>query len=261
MRHPVVRVSLFIVGYFLILFAASVPKGMVPRPYADLVWGTLSSVGILALTLWMLRREGRVRADIGLAEDANSVLRLAAGLLLGLLVYAATVAATSALFGPVHLTALPLPDVGTWGLTIASFLALSCMEELGFRAYALRTLIPSIGLWQAQLATAVLFGLGHLLFGWSWSSVLLGVIPSALMFGAAAARSNGLALPIGLHAAVNLAAWAIGAKDTPGLWAPSVDPANTARVEAYAPYVGLVVTLLVAAALTRWPRRGVATPP
>lgn len=255
MRHSLVRVTLFLAGYFLILLAASVPKGMVPRAFADLTWGTLSSIGVLALTLWMLRRERRDRAAIGLRADARSGLRLLAGLLLGAAVYVTTIALSSAMLGPIHFTPISAPSVATYALVTLSFLALSCMEELGFRAYVLRTLIPTLGHWRAQLLTAVLFGLGHLLFGWSWASVLFGVVPSALLFGIAAARSGGLALPVGVHAAVNIASWTIGAKDTPGVWSPSVDPAHTARMEAYATYVGLAVTLLYAALLARLPQR------
>ena len=60
-RGPTVRVAAFLAAYFLILFVASVPKGMVPRPFADLAWGTLSSAGVLALTLWMLRLDGTLQ--------------------------------------------------------------------------------------------------------------------------------------------------------------------------------------------------------
>jgi len=247
------RVGVFLAAYFLILFVASVPKGMVPRPFADLVWGTLSASGVLALTLWMLRRDRRSRSEIGLAADSGTAARLLAGVLLGVAVYAATVFLSSVLLGPIHLTPLAAPSVGAWALTVASFLALSCMEELGFRAYALRTLIPSIGEWPAQGVTAIAFGAGHLLFGWSWSSVLFGVIPSAILFGVAAVRTGGLSFPIGLHAAVNVASWTIGAKDTPGVWTPSVDPVHEARVGTFAPFVGLGVTLLVAVMLARWP--------
>jgi membrane protease YdiL (CAAX protease family) len=254
-RDTVLRVAVFLVGYFAILLAASVPKGMVPPRAADVAWGALSSLGILALTALMLRREGRHAAELGIIPDGRSVIRLHIGLGLGLGVYAVTVLAISRLLGLLTFTRMPTPSVSDLAFVVSGFLALSCMEELGFRAYPLRTLTPVIGLWPAQGLTALLFGLGHLAFGWSWASVLLGVIPSALLFGVVAVRSGGLAMPIGLHAALNLASWATGAKAAPGLWMPSVAAPNEARVASLGPIVGLAVTLLAAGAVHTAGRR------
>jgi membrane protease YdiL (CAAX protease family) len=245
------RVAMFLLGYFAILFAMAVPKGMVAPHAADLTWGILSSLGVLALTTWMLRRESREPATIGLVPDRGTPARLLLGAGIGLGVYGITVWTISALLGPVTFTPAAAPRAGDVLLILCGVLALACMEELGFRGYPLRTLIPVIGLWPAQLSTAVLFGLGHLAFGWSWASVLLGVVPSALLFGAAAVRFGGLAAPIGLHAAVNIAAWAVGAKETAGLWTPSVGAAQEARVALLGPMVGLVVTLGAAWAVGR----------
>ena len=255
MFSPYLRVAAFLVGYFLILFAAAIPKGMAPRALADVVWGTLSSVAILAVTHALLTRERRTRADVGLAVDARSWARLVGGFAVGLGVYVATVLATSLTLGPIRVSAVVPQRATTWGLVTLSFLALACMEELGFRAYALRTLMPHMGGWQAQLCMAIIFGLSHLASGWPWTTVVLGVIPSGLLFGVAAVRSGGLAFPIGLHAALNVAYWAVGAKETPGVWTLSADPAHLARVNSYAPFVAVAITLLSSLAIARWPSK------
>ena len=239
------------IAYRVILLAASVPKGMAPPRYADLVWGTTASLAFVGLTRFLLAREARSPRDVGIALDFQSLRHLLIGLAIGAAVYGATLAVNSLALGPLTFTTPTWPSASMWVLMLASYLALSCMEELGFRAYALRTLAPSIGAWPAQLVIAVAFAASHLLFGWSWLTVVLGVLPSALLFGIVALRSGGVAMPIGVHAALNIAQWLVGAKDVRGVWILSADPAHTARLSAYAPFVGLAVTLLAVAIVAR----------
>ena len=247
--------ALFLLGYLLILLAASVPKGMSPPRYADLVWGTVASLAIVALTRVFLAREPQAHRAVGIEPDARSVGRLLGGAAIGGAVYAATMALASVALGPIHFTAPIWPSVSVWAVTLASYLTLACMEELGFRAYALRMLVRAIGPWRAQCSIALAFGASHLLFGWSWSAILLGVIPSALLFGVVALRSGGLAMPIGLHATLNIAQWMVGEKSARGIWTLSVDPVHAARLTTYAPLIGMGVTLLAALVIARWPTR------
>lgn len=65
--------------------------------------------------------------------------------------------------------------------------------------------------------------------------------------------SGCVAMPIGLQAAVNIALWAVGEKDTPGVWTLSVAPQLTERRGTVSPLVGMTVTLLAAALVWRWP--------
>lgn len=253
MKRSVLRVAAFFIAYNLIMYAASIPKGVAPRWAADIVWGVLASIGTYLLTAFLLSREQRSRAELGMVPTWGSAARLVGGLLIGASVWGAQMAVISLTLGPLSISAATtLPSVTTWLAVMASFLALSTMEELGFRAYPLRTLIPVLGEWPAQLAVAALFGLWHLVFGWPWQTVLLGVVPSGLMFGVLVLRSNGLAMPIGLHAALNIGLWSVGAKETPGAWIINTAPERTARVEAFAPLVGMAVTLLATAVIACW---------
>ena len=255
MRGIPVRVGLFLLGYLLLLLLASLPKGMAPPRFADLTWGISASLGILLMSRVFLKREHREARDVGLSPDAGSAVRLLAGVAMGCGVYACTLLMISWLVGPLHFTTVARPSAATVSRLTIGYLALSCMEELGFRGYALRTLIPAIGHWQAQLAIAVAFGLSHAAFGWPWQAIVLGVIPSALVFGAAATLSGGLAMPIGVHAAVNLAQWAVGEKDTPGFGTLTVDPSNVATATVFSPFIGAAVPLTAAALMFWWQRR------
>jgi uncharacterized protein len=249
------RTALFLLGYFALLWLASIPKGMVPPAFADLTWGAVASVAIVMLTRSLLSREQRPLRDVGVAPDRRSVVRLVIGAVMGIGVYAVTLTFISLLVGPLRFTVATPPSGATILKILGGVLALSCMEELGFRGYPLRTLIPAIGHWQAQIIVAIAFGLGHLLFGWTWQSVVMGVIPSAVLFGAAARVSGGLAMPIGLHAAVNLAMWVVGEKSTAGFGTLDLDPASVSRAAAVAPLIGAAVPIATAVLLIWWHER------
>ena len=181
--------------------------------------------------------------------------RFIAGAGIGFASYGFTVLAVSLAAGPLHFTRSPTPAPGPIGVMACTLLALSAMEELGFRGYPLRTLVRTIGTWRAQGIVAVAFGLSHVAFGWSVQTILLGVVPSALLFGAAALAFRGLAAPIGLHAALNVARWAAGETEAPGFWTLTIDEATSGRVARMAPAIGVAVTLLCALALWRWKAR------
>jgi membrane protease YdiL (CAAX protease family) len=95
----------------------------------------------------------------------------------------------------------------------------------------------------------------HLAFGWPLPSILLGVVPGALLFGVAAVASRGLGVPIGLHAAWNLADWAVGRKDTPGLWTMVVDEPLRGRMATAGAFGYLAVMAAGVAGFWAWHRR------
>jgi CAAX protease family protein len=238
------KAGLFWAGNVAILLLFGTLRGMSPPEWRDLLWGCLSTGALLALTAWFLRRERRTFDSVGAGFERGSAVRALLGMACGLLLYAL-------IFGLVSLVAGPILLVPASGgaslagamLVVVSFIALSAMEEVGFRGYPLRTLAPELGEWPAQLIVAAAFGGSHILYGWPWQAVLLGVIPSGLLFGAAATYSRGLAFPIGLHAALNLGAWAVGTKETPGLWTVVVPDGAAGRITSVAIGISFAVTL------------------
>jgi uncharacterized protein len=249
------RVALFWAGYLAVLWLAAFPKQMVPDAWGPLVWGVVSLLIIAAATRWMERREGRAGAERTVAFDRGSVTRFALGLLVGVAAYVLVTLGISLLVTPIHFHRSVGPTVGVLALTVTTILALATMEELGFRGYSLRALHAALGAWPAQCLVAIAFGLCHVLFGWPWLTVLMGVVPSALLFGAAAQRSGGIAMAIGVHAALNLAQTMVGEKSVPGYWSINFDPNATESLARWAPPLGAVTTLLCAAVVWWWPRR------
>lgn len=256
-RRQLSRVGLFWAAYLVVLMVASVPKNMAPARFGQLVWGATSAIALVLLTRAMARWDGRTARDIGLVLERSTVLRFLIGALIGLTVFAGPIALLALFTGALRLVPAGGLDARHVLLTLSTLLALAAMEELGFRAYTLRALVPVLGSWRAQAVVALAFALSHVAFGWPWQTIVLGVLPSALLFGASAMASGGLAMPIGVHMAVNVARWAVGETDGAGFWTVAVDPSAQATVQAMALCVSLLVTLFAAGAVWAWYSRAV----
>jgi uncharacterized protein len=252
----IARIALFWVGYLAILVGASVPKSMVPPVWGQLVWGVISSVGIAVLTLFALRKTGRRVMDVGLGAGPNRFARIASGLAIGFGVYGLMLIAISTIVGRLHFTRIASPGMGVIAVTVASYIALAMMEELGFRGYSLRRLAASLGKWPAQLIVALAFCASHVAFGWPWQSIALGVLPSALLFGVVALESGDLLMAVAVHAAMNIGQWIVGEKaGTPGFWQIALDEHARSNAAVIAPLIGFAVTLLSTYAVWLWYKR------
>ena len=96
---------------------------------------------------------------------------------------------------------------------------LAFMEELGLRAYPLQILKNKIGVRFSIIITSILFALYHIVNGWEISVSFFGPGVWGLLFGIAAIYSKGIALPTGIHYAINLTPSAFGADDNSiALW-------------------------------------------
>jgi uncharacterized protein len=252
-------VIVFWAAYVAILVGAGFDFGILPARWSRLGWASASSAALLLLTFVMVRREGRMLGDVGIGFGRRSVPLFLVGAVIGFATYALNIAVLATAIGGLHLSRAPTIDWSAVALTVGTILALSSMEELGFRGYPLRTLVPQLGPWAAQALIAVAFALTHRLYEWSWSSIVFGVLPSAILFGAAALASGGLAMPIGLHMGVNFARWALGERGSSGFFTVTVDQAAKARLERIAPVTGIAITLGMAAMLWWWDRRSHAS--
>lgn len=98
------------------------------------------------------------------------------------------------------------------------YILVALREELAFRGYPLFSLNYSYGLWTSQITIFIIFSLEHIAGGMTWGQAFLGAGTGALLFEFAALKTNGIALPIGLHAAWNFGQWCLGFKQETGLF-------------------------------------------
>lgn len=225
--RAVSAVLIFWIGYVAVIvsvgFATTTALGAgLPQL---IVWGFASSILLLALGRFVRRTEGTVPTDRASRSPGAGLGLFVLGLLLGagsFGIHVLVVANTGGAIGFAR-----VPDVGamTVVLFLIRFLATSCMEELGFRGYALQRLEPAVGPVGAVIITAIAFGLSHLLYGWDLRTIFVGVIPAGMLWGMSALATRGLAVPIGLHAAWNFAGWAVGSRAETGLLQMTVDGA------------------------------------
>jgi membrane protease YdiL (CAAX protease family) len=98
------------------------------------------------------------------------------------------------------------------------YFILALREEMAFRGFPLQSLNKSIGSWKSQLIIALIFSLEHLAGGYTLLQAFLGAGIGAILFGIAALKSKGIALPVGIHLAWNFGQWCAGFKNEPGIW-------------------------------------------
>lgn len=193
--------------FWLLLLAMLLLTGpitpMFPQQAQRFSFGVLGTVAALLLTWLFLKHEGCTLKDIGLVWQSGTLGRFLIGLVIG-----------SALFGLILLTLLlftPLQiKLNAQHFNNASlsgylaFIPLSLMEEIGFRAYPLQKLHSRFGLRGTQVVIAIVFALYHVAGGQSIVSSFLGPGVYAFVFGLAAVWSGGIAMPFGIHLALNL---------------------------------------------------------
>ncbi len=157
---------------------------------------------VLGATLAFLRWEGRSPAVLGLDVSLRRVCEFAAGLGGGALLVVTTVVCAR--------VTLPFPWVRNPAFEppalVFAFLYLllsNSAEELVFRGYGFERLIAGIGHWPAQLVTAVLFALFHILSGWPWQTALIGTTSGSLLFGLVFVRWKSIPAATGVHVAGN----------------------------------------------------------
>jgi uncharacterized protein len=212
-----VRSLLFMFGCAVVLAFAGVLAKYSPVWRSNLTVAAVSSAGALFLTMIFARWDGIGLTDVGAAFNWRSLPRFAFGWAVGSALVAA-VAGISLAAGHVQWQRIQGSQPWVVLVTLLTYVALSCREELSFRGYPLRRLETVFGVCGSQIFVALIFALEHVVGGWGWRPALLGAGVGSLLFGMAAISTRGLAVPIGIHGAWNFGDWIMGGKDPGGLW-------------------------------------------
>jgi membrane protease YdiL (CAAX protease family) len=215
---PIVPVALFWLTFMLLLVLAGVLSGMFPSGVSRLVYGFGGTLAAWGSTYLILRLQNTSFTFIGLYWERNSIFRFITGVIIGGVTLAAMLWLLHVLAG-FNWTS----NEKVWsGATILSYIAilpLAFMEEIAFRAYPFIILQRRYGIWVAQIVSAVAFALYHIPGGNGLLGVLLGPGIWGLIFGIAAAWSRGIAVPLGIHVALNAGQMIMGMKGSDdALW-------------------------------------------
>jgi len=176
------------------------------------IWGLPNALGavhpaapaaaLVALSWGFLRSEQRSLAVLGLGASWRRLGELIAGLVGGALLIT-VIALVVRLVLPFPWAWNPRFSAGMAAWSLLWFLCGNAVEELVFRGYGFERLIAGLGHWPAQLVTALLFALFHVVNGWPWQVALLNTTVGSLLFGLVFVRWRSVPAAVGVHAAAN----------------------------------------------------------
>jgi membrane protease YdiL (CAAX protease family) len=193
----------FWVLYFVLLHAIAPLTPMFSKTWSRFMFGFFATLTTVLLVWLFLRHEKRTFKDIKLVYDSGTALRFVQGLLIGSAIFGSMLMALL-LLTPLQLHLNTAPFELSALVPYLAFIPLSLMEEIGFRSYPFIKLNNQFGLRTTQLVVAIVFALAHVLGGQGVVSSFLGPGIWAFVFGLAAVWSGGIAMPFGIHLALNL---------------------------------------------------------
>ena len=241
------KAAIYWVLFMVLLFAAgAVMVRIFPARWERFVYGISGTIGSFIAVWVMLAMEKRSFADYGLTWQKSTFTNFIKGLIIGTVSFGLIILILL-MFTELRLT----QNTTTWDpLMLCWYLAiipLALMEEVAFRSYAFLKLNTVFGLRITQLIVAVVFALYHIVQGWNWQIAFLGPGIWALVFGLAAAWSKGIAVPTGIHVALNLMQTLFGMKEKAGdhIWSVQLGENASAAAVAQAQTWGIVTQVLV----------------
>jgi uncharacterized protein len=211
------------------------------------VYGMAGITAAFLATWFFLKYDKEALGAIGRYWGKFSLYALLKGVVWGMLIFAAIISALL-LFAGLRLVQNTTAISASSFIWMLPFIPLALMEEMAFRGYPFIKLKKEFGLHITQVIVAIFFALYHIIQGWDVSVAFLGPAIWSFVFGWAAARSGGIALPTGIHVALNWGQGLVGLKGnaTDALWVLEYkgDAPNT---NATADLVGTIMHLLVLA--------------
>jgi membrane protease YdiL (CAAX protease family) len=206
----IIKAVLFCVVFTAVLIVFSFAKSIITPDHERIAHGIAGTLAALFTTMIFLKFDRKKFSDIGLSFEKNTVVRFFAGVIIGVVLMG--LLATSVIYFT-HMEIEINTGINIWHFLVATapILPLAFMEELAFRAYPLQILKDKAGIRTAIFITSILFALYHFVNGWSLASCFSGPGIWGLIFGLSAVYSRGIAMPTGIHYAVNLTTSAFGA--------------------------------------------------
>jgi membrane protease YdiL (CAAX protease family) len=202
-------------------------------------------VVIYGLTIVFVKWEGLQLKDVGVVSNKMTFKKGAIGFGLGLFMTLLQPAIV-VLLG--HYTILFTASIPFYSILfyLTLYFLVAIREELAFRGFPLFSLKYRFGFWTPQIIIMIIFSLEHVAGGMTWLQAFIGAGTGALLFGLAALRTNGIALPVGLHWAWNFGQWCWGFKKEEGLLKGIVEKGfeNVAERNGWISYL-LIMTITI----------------
>jgi membrane protease YdiL (CAAX protease family) len=200
---PLFRVLGFWTSFIVILFVSGSALNFgLSGLWHRAVYGVIGTLAALLLTwLWSNRNRASLH-EYGLLWRKGSGKRLLLGLLIGagliLLMLAILLVFTPLQISPKN--AQLSIELFLW---LFSLILFAYLEELAFRGMPFVELNRKYGFFWAQFLVAFVFAVYHVNYGWSLQVAFMGPFVWSFIFGLARQYTNGIAMPTGIHIALN----------------------------------------------------------
>ena len=229
----------------LLYFSSSLLLHLFTGKTEQFAFGVIGSI-VAYLVIWgFLKIDKSTYMEIGLVWQSGSIFRFFKGILIGTVIFFILVLLLK------NFTELQFQH-NPRGIDLATmlgyliFFPLALMEELAFRSYPFIKLKKRYGIWVAQLIVAIAFALYHIVYGWSVYSAFSGPFVWAFVFGIAAIWSGGIAMPLGIHMAVNILQPMTGMKgEEHSLWILDYKTGTPEDLIARTDTVTLIIQILI----------------
>ncbi len=202
--NSIVKSVLFWTVFILIIFiTGSFIRILFQTNWHQFNYGIAGTASALFTTWQFLKNEKKSFKEIGLVWENKTALRFFIGFIIGtvLIVFILSVLL---IFTNLEIEKNKTPIATSAFIGYLAFIPLSLMEEIAFRSYPFLKLNKTVGLRITQIIVAIAFALYHFISGWSVQSAFLGPGIWAFVFGLAAVWSGGIAVPLGIHVALNI---------------------------------------------------------
>ena len=215
-KWTIIRVVLFCLLCAIVLATISGLIKNLRTEWSQHLLLIITIVVTYTLTIFFTRWEKLQLKNVGVVPNKATFKKIVIGFGIGLFM-ALLQPAFILLFGHYKIAWTSSISSYTMFFYLTLYILVALREELAFRGYPLFSLNYGFGLWASQLIILVIFSLEHIAGGMAWVEAFLGAGTGAMLFGFAALKTNGIALPIGLHAAWNFGQWCLGFKKETGL--------------------------------------------
>jgi len=241
--------------FILLLQIVGVIHVFIPEKFNPILLGILGTMLSLAITFSFLKFEKSTFRDIGLFFDSKTLKKTLKGFLIGAII-ACLMIGSIIVFSDLKIDFIENKNLFNALSWLLVFIPLAFMEEVIFRGYAFIKLNKLVGLRITQVIIAILFAYYHDFTGSTFTSQLLGPGVWAIIYGWAAIKSDGIALPTGIHISANMILAVVGLKDERySLWQIEYATEITTEMQNNTEIVGIsvqILLLIVGIILTEW---------
>lgn len=230
--------SLFLIGVFIC--------PIFPAQWERFIYGIFGTMAAIGFTWLFVNKEGRAFRDYNLVWKRNTLLNFSMGLVIGVILLLFIIGLL-VLFSDIEMVA----SMNNWNIAqlfwMLAIIPLALMEEIAFRSYPFLELNHRYGFRLTQWLVAIAFASYHIVQGWNISTAFFGPAIWAFVFGLGAIYSRGIALPTGIHVALNIGQQVFGmqGENSNAIWVLKHPDGTSAEAIARTDQVGLIAQIMV----------------